>query len=183
MIKKATDSDVEFLAKASWDLAHRLKSMQVGCPFRGFPSYELTHDAIKSELLNKSDSVLWFTCNTSVPAEAGFFRLLRKGNDEIHKRWGFPDSFLSINWFPWLQRAEILTEQFGDLVNLFPEPSLEASVHTQFRDAYFALLQSGFRPLGEQSSVVGKYALLYLDRDGKFDKIQMKLKKSRFIDP
>jgi hypothetical protein len=181
MIRSATSLDIDFIARNSWELAHRLNVRQMGCMFRGYPTIELLSDLISQELATRSDSIHWLVFDSSTSPQTGFFRLSRIAGDKLYKRWGFPDSFFTIDWFPWLLEGQILVGQLGELVAFFPGSSIFVRVATQLRDTYWAVLKVGFRVLGECPLPVGAEACLFLDRQTHYEDIKSRLRKLRLV--
>jgi hypothetical protein len=54
-------------------------------------------------------------------------------------------------------------------------------IPSSLRDAYWAALKSGFQQLGDSELVVGAFVWLFLDREGRRDEIQEKLRRARVV--
>src|SRR6266404_1396963 len=162
MIRSATISDSEPIAKALWSIWHQLKAQQIATPLHACASSEVLSEEIRRHLIG------WLVCEAPDPKHAGFFSLFPIGGDKTYKRWRFPQDSVLIEHFACLLGGEILLPQLQLLVGHLPEQSILLCIASPLRGAYWAALKTGFRLLGESPLIVGTFAWLYLDREERY---------------
>jgi hypothetical protein len=175
MIRSATTSDCEPIAKQLWDIWHHLKARQIASPLHAYTSSETIAAEISRDLSR------WFVCEIAGSEQLGFFGIRSLADQRAYKRWRFPESGICIDHFACLLPGEVLLEQFRALAVHVPDQSVLMSPSTSLRDVYWAALKAGFRLLGESRSIVGTFAWLYLDREERFDEIQTKLQRAKIV--
>jgi hypothetical protein len=82
VIRSATISDSEPIAKALWIIWHHLKARQIGAPLNRYASSEVLADEIRRNLNQ------WLVCDSPTPQQTGFFELSNLGEDKtgiMHK--------------------------------------------------------------------------------------------------
>jgi len=175
MIRKATITDSQPIAKALWSIWQQFKAQQIPSPVRGYASSETLCSEISHDLNS------WLVCELPHSQPLGFFSLCHVSEDKAYKRWGFPRQFVRIERFACLLPGEILLQQLQFLNSHLPGQSLLLVIPSSLRDAYWAATKAGFRQLGDCNLVVGAFVWLYLDRESKHDEIQTKLRKARVV--
>jgi hypothetical protein len=175
MIRSATISDSEPIAKMLWGIWHHLKARQIAAPPTSYVSSEVLRDEIRRDLSR------WLVCESSNPNQAGFFAVSSLANDRVYKKWRFPESAVRIEAFACLLSGEVLLQHFQLLTTHLRQHSILLCVASPLRDAYWAALKAGFRLLGESPLIVGNVVWLYLDREERHIEIQTKLRKARVI--
>jgi hypothetical protein len=175
MIRNATISDAEPIAKMLWATWQQLKIQQIPTASHNYRSSQILIQEIHRDL-NR-----WLVCESSNPQQQGFFSLNRLGGNKTFKRWGFPESAVRIEHFGCLQKAEIILHQLSLLVSQLHQQSILLCVATPLRDAYWAALKAEFKLLGESHSIIGTAAWLYYDCDGRFKEIQEKLTRAKIV--
>jgi len=175
MIRSATTSDSEPIAKALWQSWHHLKTRQIATPLHVYGSPEVLAEEIRRDLSR------WLVCESANPQEMGFFALCSIGTDKTYKRWRFPDRAVQIEHFAFLLKGEVLLPQFQLLTSHLREASVLLCFASPLRDAYWAALKAGFRLLGESPLIVGTFVWLYLDREEGFEDIQTKLRRAKIV--
>jgi hypothetical protein len=178
MIRSATNSDGEPIAKAIWRGWHHLKAQQIATPLHMYATPEVLSDEIRRNLTR------WLVCESSDPQQMGFFAISpisSLGSDKACKRWRFPESAIQIQHFACMLSGEILLHQFQLLASHLPQASILLCFASPLRGAYWAALKAGFKILGECPLIIGTFVWLYLDRDERFDEIQTKLRRAKII--
>jgi len=178
MIRCATSSDSEPIAKALWRGWHHLKAQQIATPLHIYATPEVLSDEIRRDLSR------WLVCESSDPQQMGFFAISpisSLGSDKTYKRWRFPERAIRIEHFACLLSGEILLHQFQLLASHLPQESILLCFASPLRGAYWAALKAGFRLLGECPLIIGTFVWLYLDREERFDEIQTKLRRAKII--
>jgi hypothetical protein len=175
MIRNATISDSDAIAKQLWNTWHQFQIRQIGNPKHSYPSVDALAEEIRSDLNH------WVVFECADPQKNGFFGLAERGGEKIYKKWGFPAHTVGIQHFASLLSGEALLPQFQALASHLAQQSLLLCIPSSLRDAYWAALKAGFKVLGECPLIVGTYLWLYLDREGKHEQIQSKLRKAKII--
>ena len=175
MIRNATVVDSEFIAKTLWSIWHQFKVRQLPNPLHNFASPE----ALKHKIAREIDE--WLVCVSPDSHLTGFFAFSRIGNDKIYKKWQFPEETIRIEHFDCLLSGEDLSAQFRLLTEHMQQESMLVCIASSLRDAYWAALKAGFKPLGESPLIVGTYAWLYLDRAGRHEAIRANLKRAKIL--
>jgi len=175
MIRSATISDSEPIAKALWQSWHHLKAQQIATPLHAYTSSDVLAVEIRRDLSR------WLVCESANPQEMGFFALSSIGPDKTYKKWHFPECAVRIEHFACLLKGEVLLPQFELLGSHLREASILLCLASPLRDAYWAALKAGFRLLGESPLIVGTFVWLYLDREERFGDIQTKLRRAKIL--
>lgn len=175
MIRSATISDCLPIVQAIREALRQHKARQSDNVSHKLPSLDALADKIRKEL----DS--WLVCESADPQKMGFFSFSNLGADEKFKRYRFPKNSIHIEQFAGHLDGETLLEQFRQLASYFQDRSILVCISAEQRNAYWAALKAEFLLLGECRLIVGTIVWLYLDRDGNFDEIQLKLKRAKLI--
>jgi len=175
MIRNATISDSEPIAKVLWSIWQQFKVRQIPSPMHSYASSEALGVEIRRDL-NR-----WLVCELPNSQPLGFFSLSSIGDDKTYKRWGFPKHSVRIEHFSCLLTGEIILRDLQLLVSHLPQQNILLCIPSSLRDAYWAALKAGFRQLGDSSLVVGAFIWLYLDRENGHDKIQTKMRRAKVI--
>jgi hypothetical protein len=85
MIRSATTSDCEPIAKALWSIWHHLKARQLG----GFPRAYSSVDALAEEL--RGELGRWLVSESADAQQMGFFSFSGLGSDKTYARLRFPE--------------------------------------------------------------------------------------------
>jgi len=175
MIRGATISDSEPIAKALWNIWHQFKILQIPSPIRRYSSSEALSQEISRDLSR------WLVCEGVDLQPAGFFSVSSIGDDKIYKRWRFPQRSIRMEQFACLLTGEVILHQFQLLVAHLPQQSILLCIPSSLRDAHWAALKAGFRQLGDCQLIVGGFVWLYLDREGRHNEILTKLRRAKVI--
>lgn len=170
MIRSATISDSEPIAKALWSIWQQFKVRQIPSPMHCYASSEGLAEEIRRDVSH------WF-----VYEPAGFFSVLPLGNDKTYKRWRFPQRAVRVGHFASLLAGETLLPQLQSLATRLAEQSILLVIPPSLRDAHWAALKAGFRELGDSSLVIGGFVWLYLDREDRHDEIEAKLRRAKVV--
>ena len=170
MIRSATISDSDTIAKELWNAWHKFKIRQIPTPMHSYASSEALAAQIRHDLSR------WLVCEPS-----GFFSFDAVGDDEIYQRWRFPARTVRIDQFACLLTGEAILQQLQLLASCLPAQSILLVIPSSLRDAYWAATKAGFRPLGNCPLIIGSFVWLYLDREDRYDEIQAKLRKARVV--
>jgi len=175
MIRSATISDSEPIAKALWSIWQQFKVRQIPSPLHSYASSEVFADEIRRDLSR------WLVCESADSQASGFFSLSPVGDDKTYKRWRFPEHSVRIEHFSCSLPGEAILRHLQLLVAHLPQESILLCIPSSLRDAYWAALKSGFQQLGDSELVVGAFAWLYFDREGRRDEIQAKLRRAKVV--
>ncbi len=115
MIRNATISDSEPIAKALWSIWQQFKIRQIPSPMHSYASSEALAEEIRRDLSH------WLVCEPSDTQQTGFFSLLPIGADKAYKRWCFPERSVRVVHFACLLSGEILLRQLQLLVSHLPQ--------------------------------------------------------------
>ena len=170
MIRSATISDSEPIAKAIWSIWQQFKVRQLPSPMHSYASSEALTEEIRRDLSH------WFVCEPS-----GFFSAVRVGDDKTYKRWCFPQHAVRVAHFACLLPGETLLGQLQSLAAHLAEHSILLVIPSSLRDAHWAAVKAGFRELSDSSLIAGGFAWLYLDREDRHDEIQTKLRRAKVV--
>jgi hypothetical protein len=170
MIRSATISDSEPIAKALWSIWQQFKIRQIPSPMHGYASVEALAAEIRGDLSH------WLLCELS-----GFFSLSPIGDDKTFKRWRFPQHAVRVGHFACLLPGETLLGQLHSLSAQLVEQSILLVIPSSLRDAHWAAVKAGFRELGDSSLITGAFVWLYLDREDTHDEIQTKLRRAKIV--
>jgi hypothetical protein len=175
MIRSATISDSEPIAKALWSIWQQFKIRQIPSPIHSYASSEALAEEIRRDLSR------WLVCESPDSQPPGFFSLSPTDDDKTYKRWRFPQHSVRIEHFACLFSGEILVHQFQLLASHLPQESILLVIPSSLRDAYWAATKAGFRQLGDCPLIVGAFVWLYLDREDRHDEIQTKLRRAKVV--
>jgi len=170
MIRSATISDSEPIAKAIWSIWQQFKVRQLPSPMHRYASSEALAEEIRGDLSH------WFVCEPS-----GFFSVVPVGDDKTYKRWRFPQHAVRVAHFACLLPGESLLGQLQSLAALLAGQSILLVIPSSLRDAHWASVKAGFRELGDSSLIVGGFTWLYLDREDRHDDIQTELRRAKVV--
>jgi len=123
----------------------------------------------------------WLVCESADSQASGFLSLSPVGDDKTYKRWRFPEHPVRVEHFSCLLAGEVILRHLELLVAHLPQESILLCIPSSLRDAYWAALKSGFQQLGDSELVVGSFVWLYLDREGRRDEIQAKLRRAKVV--
>jgi len=175
MIRKATAADHEVIAKNLWNSWSELQGRQIPTAIRAYPEPE----SLAAEILANRDN--WLVYESHSPEEGGFFSAFPVGADPTYRRRRFPERAVSVDHFASQLAGEVLLQQFKSLAAHLPDVSLLLRFSSTLRQPYWAAMKAGFRLLGESPLIVGTFVWLYLDRDQRFDEIQLKLRRAKLV--
>ena len=170
MIRIATISDSTPIAKELWRIWQQFKIRQIPSPMDSYASSEALAQEIRDRLS------CWF-----IYEPGGFFSVIPVGFDKSYKRWRFPQSAVRVAHFACVLPGETLLPQLQSLAAHLAAQSILLVIPSSLRAAHWAALNSGFRELGDSSLTVGGFAWFYLDREGKHDEIQAKLRRAKLV--
>jgi len=175
MIRSATISDSEPIAKALWSIWRQFKVQQIPSPMHRYASPESLTQEIQNNVSN------WLVCESLDSEPPGFFLLSPVGDDKTYKRWRFPEHSVLIEHFACLFPGETILHHLQLLVSYLPQESILLCIPSSLRDAYWAALKSGFQQLGDCQLIVGSVVWLFLDRAGRRDEIQAELRRAKVV--
>jgi hypothetical protein len=175
MIRNATISDCEPIAETLWNIWQQFKVRQIPSSMHRYASSEVLAGAIRSDLSR------WLVCESIDSQPSGFFSLSPVGDDKTYKRWRFPEHSVRVENFSCLLPGEAIVRHLQLLASHLPRESILLCIPSSLRDAYWAGLKSGFQQLGDCQEVAGAFVWLYLDRDGRRDEIQAKLRRAKVV--
>jgi|ERR1043165_4658145 hypothetical protein len=170
MIRSATISDSEPIAKALWSIWQQFKVRQIPSPMHSYASPE----ALAAEI--RGDVTHWFVCESS-----GFFSVFPVVDDRTYRRWRFPQHAVRVGHFACLLPGETLLGPLQCLCAHLAEQSILLVIPSPLRDAHWAAVKAGFRELGDSSLIIGGFAWLYLDREDRHDEIETKLRRAKVV--
>jgi hypothetical protein len=113
MIRSATISDSEPIAKAIWSIWQQFKVRQLPSPMHGYASSEVLGEEIRRDLNH------WFVCEPS-----GFFSVVPVGDEKTCKHWRFPQHAVLVAHFACLLPGETLLGQLQSLAEHLAEQSI-----------------------------------------------------------
>ncbi len=176
MIRNATISDCEPIAKAIWSIWHQFKLRQIASALHSYASCEALCEEVRRDLSR------WLVCELpDVDGCLGFFSLRPVGDDKLYKRWRFPKHSVLIEHFSCLLPGEIIHRHLQLLAAHIPEQNILLVIPSQLRDAYWAAMKTGFKLLGDCPLIVGAFVWLYLDREDKHEEIRTKLRRAKVV--
>lgn len=175
MIRPATIADTEAIADSLWCIWRQFKVRQIPSPMHCYASVEALDNEIECCLDR------WSVCESQKTAIEGFFSLSKIGDDKTFKRWQFPEQAVRVEHFACLLGGEVLCNQLGLLVSHASPQSILLNIPMSLREAHWAAVKAGFRELGENSTLVGAFVWLYLDRDARHDEIQRRLRRAKVV--
>lgn len=170
MIRNATISDTEPIARTLWSIWQQFKVRQLPSPMHSYASSEALVEEIRHDVSH------WYVYEPS-----GFFSVMPVGDDKTHKRWRFPQDVVRIEHFACLLAGETLLPQLQSLAAHLARQSILLVIPSSLRDAHWAAVKAGFRELGHSSLIVGGFVWLYLDREDRHDEIQTKLRRAKVV--
>src|SRR5688500_18678477 len=132
MIRSASISDGEPIAKAIWSIWQQFNVRQLPSPMHRYGSLEVLAKEIRRDLRR------WFVCEPS-----GFFSAEPIGDDKIYKRWRFPQHAVRIGHFACLLPGETILEHLQSFSKHLARQSILLVIPSSLRDAHWAAVKTG----------------------------------------